>query len=435
MALRLLKLSGKPYLPRDVLETKKADIQRLKAELVEEIAKHLKEKGIDWSADPSGAPSVPEAKDGAVPLALEISSAFVEEPSKEKDDPVPVNKLLVTAKLTNMGEKPLFRMKGLSRSDFVLYKDQELLFGKVEPGQSVERTVKVRLPYYPYARNDIFTVEASSTGDLPAGDSAPADKPADKVLISKSIQIELEDSGRPAFAYSARLLDASSQKPLSALAEGMKAMLKVKVKNTGTAPAHKGIAILRNETGRQVFLEKGRIEFSNLMPHGETEVEFLFEVRSGEHVDHYDFEIVAADSYSSVTLARKLSIPREGSAPTKDSAGPFPNDVEYSPPFITASLVDPETAKSVVLTGKDSLKLEAVIQTAGADRFKAWVFNSVVGNHEVARDKILFAESEGRDPLKIAANVPLKKGINLFTVVSNGKNGLESQQSLVVRRE
>jgi carboxyl-terminal processing protease len=423
MALSLLKLADKPYDPRKTLESRKDDILKLKESLLEEIVKHLKQKGIDWSADPSGSPSKSESGK----LDLEIATRVIQEPSKEKDDHVPVNKLLITAKLTNKGDKALYRMKGLTRSEYFLYKDQELLFGKLEPGQTVEQTARVRLPYYPFARNDLVTVEVSSTGDLPAGEAAPADP----VVLSKPFQIELTDSGRPAFAYSAELLDAESRKPLPALDDGTRAVLKVKVKNLGNAPVHKGIAILRNKTGRQVFLEKGRIEITNLEPQKEVEIEFTFEVRSGDPVENYDFELVAADSYSAAAISRKLAIPR------KDKTGEraFTNGEEFAPPKITASLVDPETHKPVLLTGKGTVKLEALIQGPDSDRFKAWVFNSVVGDHEGPPDKILFADSSGKDPLKIDADVALKKGINLFTVVSNGKNGLESRQNLIVRRE
>jgi hypothetical protein len=62
------------------------------------------------------------------------------------------------------------------------------------------------------------------------------------------------------------------------------------------------------------------------------------------------------------------------------------------------------------------------------------VLNVAIGDHESPPDKIYFAKSRGEEELKIATLVPLKEGINLFTVVSNGNNGLESRQSLLVRR-
>ena len=90
----------------------------------------------------------------------------------------------------------------------------------------------------------------------------------------------------------------------------------------------------------------------------------------------------------------------------------------------------------MILTGRDSLKLEAVIRSPDTDPFKTWIFNSALGSeHDTPPDKIFYADSRGEPQLKIATSVPLKKGVNLFTVVSNDRNGLESRQNIVVRRE
>jgi carboxyl-terminal processing protease len=425
MGLRLLALGGSPFSPRDILQEKKPEIESLKRELFQEIVAALAEKGIDWSA--GEAPAAPEEPAGK--LELSLSSEIVQEPSGDKEDPIPVNKLVVTAKLANKGERTLHRLKGLSRSEYYLYKEQEFLFGKVAPGEMVSRSVSVRLPYFPHARNDLFTVDVSSTTAPPAQDGPPADK----VLLTGSLQVELKDAGRPAFSYAADLIDAKSKEPLTALGPGDEAILKVKVKNIGSATAHKGITILRNETEprRQVFLQKGRIEYAELKPQTETEVEFHFDVREGEPVDRYDFELAIADSYSGATLARKLTIARRG----KEDASPFPNGTQFSPPVITATVLDPETDKPVILTGKDRLRLQAVIRSPDTDVFKAWVFNSALGEHELPPDKIFYVDSRGEPQLKIETSVALKKGVNLFTVVSNDRTGLESRYNIVVRRE
>lgn len=424
MALNVLKLADRPFKPSRLLEEKKGDLLKQREGYFGEVVEQLKKKSIDWSPDPSGAPSVvPEGS-----LDLQLSSEVKQEPSREKDDPVPVNMLILTAKLTNKGTKPIHRMKGLSRAEYFVYKDREFLFGKVDPGQTVERTAKVRLPYFPYSRNDLIQVDVSTTGDLPSGDSVPSDP----VVASRSIAVEVQDIGRPAFSYAATLLDASTGKTISDLTDGVRASLKVKVRNTGSAPAYKGIAILRNETGRQVFLEKGRIEFTNLAPQASTEVEFTFEVRSGEPVEAYKLEFVAADSYSNAAITRKLSIPR---AATQDEV-PFPNGVEFAPPAIVATVVDPQTQKPVLITDKDQLRLDALVKPSDTENYKAWVYASVLGDRENnVPDKILLQSAGGKEDLKIGASVPLKKGINVFTVVSNAKNGLESRQSIVVRRE
>lgn len=419
MALSVLKLAGSPFKASEVLRDKKDDIGKLKDQLFEEIVSKLKQKGIDWSEGDS-AQAVEADK-----LELELAHEFIKEPSPDKEDPVPINKVLVKARLTNKGDKPAHRMKGLSRSDYIAYKDQEFLFGKVDPGQTVERSAKIRLPYFPYTRNDVFTVEVSSTGDISSWDHS-----TDKVLVTRSLDIELKDSGHPAFAYSAELMSTGDRKPMVSLKSPSEAILKLKIKNAGTAPAYKGIAILRNETGRQVFLKKGRIEIQNLAPQGETEVEFEFEVREGEPVERYDFELAIVDSYSGATLARKLAIPRRD----KEDSKPFPNGVFFAPPEVAAAVVDPEAKAAVTVTRKDALSLEALVKSPGSDPFKTWIFNSVAGERQLP-DKVFYADSQGEPKLQFVTSIPIKKGTNFFTVVSSDRDGLESRKNIIVRRE
>ena len=432
VALKVLALGEKPYSPTAVLKTKGGSIEEIEDALFQEIVKELAAREIDWSAPPKGEET--PANDTAGKLDVALASTIVSEPSEDPEDPVAVNKLVVTVKLTNRGDKPLYRMKGLSKSDYFLYKDQEFLFGKVSPGQTISRSVKIRLPYFPHARNDIFTVEVSSTSERTAVverfESPAAPAAADRVLVSGALQIELEDKGRPSFAYSAELREDKTGKPLSSLKPGDRAMLDVKVKNIGNAPAHKGVTILRNENGREIFLND-RPEFTNLVPGGEVQAQISFQVNEGD-ASEYKFELIIVDSYSGASLIRKLTIARGG----KDDTKPFPQGVAFAPPAIEVALLDPETRKPVILTGRDSLKLEAVIRSPDTDPFKTWIFNSALGSeHDSPPDKIFYADSRGEPQLKIATSVPLKKGVNLFTVVTNDRNGLESRQNIVVRRE
>jgi hypothetical protein len=259
----------------------------------------------------------------------------------------------------------------------------------------------------------------------------------------------------------------------------MNALMRLTIKNTGTAPVYKGVAILRNETGRQIFLRKGRIEFpeepkdenvtidfkrteeidfspvndgsvligetseSNgkigpgsveplpgLQPGEVAEVEFSFQVRDGQRVDFYDFELAMVDSYSSVNLVRSLSIPCRDKEDTK----PFPNGVEFAPPRITLSAIDPGTGEPTVVTSGERIQLNASIETPSGQPFKAWIFKSRTGYRELP-DKIYFADSRGDSKLDITKEVDLEEGSQSFTVVVSDRQELEARQTVFVRRE
>lgn len=438
MALEVLEEADKPYNPQSLLEERTDAIKALKARLFDEIVKELAEQGIDWSTNGDPAADIdPET------LELEVTSKVIEEPSGDPEDPVPVPHVRVEARLTNNGDRTIYRMKGLSRSDYYLYKDQEFLFGKLDPGETIARSVKIRLPsYFPHARNDLLTIEVSSMPRTPGWEQP------DTILFAKSVPVEIEDHGRPSFAYTATVLDVGEEsRPVGFLSPGMDARIRLEIRNTGDAPVHKGIAILRNETGRQIFLRKGRREFPEqpeteqtsedetaeeaprveLKPGETTQVEFVFEVRAGDPVEAYDFELAIVDPYSNANLVRELSIPRKGN----DDVAAFPNGVEFVPPRVTAFLVDSDENAAIVTTQKH-VRIKAHIE-AETSSFKTWIYNSLVGDRDYP-DKIYFTDSKGESSLEISRRVHLRPGTNFFTVVARDSRGLEARTSVFVRR-
>ena len=416
-ALDLLEIMNADTKRTSLLERRTDAIQSLEVALFKEIQERLAELDIDWSeGDESEAAAAPK-------VDVQMSAELIQEPSGDDEDPVPVNKLLVTVKLTNNGERTLYRTKGLSKSPFFRYKDWEFPFGKVEPGETIERRVRVGLPYFPRSRNDLMTVEIS-------GDDG-------NVFAKTSTEVKLQDTGRPRFSYVATLFSADSGEPVESLRSGMEALLRVKIKNTGTAIAHKGVFILRNRTGRQVFLKKGRIEFEALAPGAEEEAEFRFEVRSGDPVNYYKFRFGVVDSYSGANLDRRLRIPNTDAERGRQagirSLKKFRGGITYEPPEVAARLSN-DGGDPVLVTDGAQLTLKAHIRSPHGVPFKYWVMHNIAGNFSDFPDKIFYADSKGRSESDLTTQVTLAEGINEFTVVAHDKDGLESRRRLVVRR-
>jgi carboxyl-terminal processing protease len=412
-ALELIRVADKPFRANELLANKKDEIEQLRLDLFDQIVTKLKEKGVDWRS----------GDDGGSDLELKLSHEFVEVPSGDDDDPISIPQVVVSATATNKGSTPFHRLKGISKSDYYPFSEREFLFGKVDPNQSVTRRVRIRLPYFPNSRDDLMTFELTTDNGKP--------------ILTQSMSIRLEDQGRPRFRYEAELRD-SAGKAITAIEPGMDVALALKITNTGSAAAHKGIAILRNETGRQVFLKEGygRIEFTELAVGAIEELEFRFEVRAGEPVESYKFELAVVDSYSRAGLSHALDIPRgdaqrEGVAPTE----PFVNGKVFEPPVIEARLFDPDT-KEVVLTSKRSiLQLESSIRSPRGSALRAWVVSNVLNSSNTPPDKIIFASSGGKDHMELKRPVPIREGVNLVTVFAKDDDNLESRLNLFVRRE
>jgi len=415
-ALRLLGLAKAPFRADEFLTQHKEDISKIQLELFDEIVEKLKERGIDWSPGPT-----PKAAD----LDVQLNHEFAQVPSPDEDDVLPINEVVITARVTNRGDETIYRLKGLTESEYFIYKDREFLFGKLAPGETVERRVRARLPYFPHARNDLFEVKLS-------GESGT-------VIETASGEILLSDAARPGFAYSAEIHSypgedktAAEGALLTAVGPGEHALLQVKIKNTGGATAHKGIVILRNETGRQVFLNKGRIEFDALASGAETTVAFDFEVRTGDPVDAYEFELVIVDSYSGESLSHPILIP--SSVKTSEGGAIFVNGKTFAQPLVEASLVDPETGKRTLVTNRDTLEVRSLVRSTTGSPIKSWIMATLLNSRSSTPDKIVYTDSQGKDSLKLSKLVPIRQGVNLVTVFAKDQDGLEERRSLVVRR-
>ncbi len=413
MALGLLGDMQETNSREAVLKRQKDEIEELNQTLYAEIVARLAELGIDWSAGEN-----PTEKN----VQLTISSERIQEPSGDDEDPVPVNKLRLTARLTNNGTAPLYRVKGITSSEYFLYKHREFLFGKVAPGETVERSLQIRLPYFPNARNDLITIELSGEDDA--------------VFHSGSLALELLDGGRPRFAFKYELIDAKSERPIRSLEPETQAVLRVTVTNSGDATAHKGVVILRSEMGREVFLSKGRVEFTELEAGGDFVADCRFNIRAGVDISLYKFELAVVDSYSGANLSRKLEIPS-----SEFQVKEFTTGTTYEAPIVNATFSAASTngggepgGPPLLVTGASSLTLKAMIESASGAPFKSWVIQSPIDETEIFPDKIFFVDSKGRGESQWQTVVPLSEGTNVFTVVAEDNDGLMGRKNLVVRR-
>lgn len=399
----------------EFLKKHRGDIETIRREQYAEIVDRLKERGIDWQEGDTS-----DQTSGESPaLELAVEHQLVERPSTDKDvDPIAKPFLVMKARATNRSDRPVYRIKGITRSDYYFYREQEFLFGRIDPEATVERTVEVQVPYYPYLRNDSVVIALSG--------------PSGKPFLELEHEVAMGGKERPAFAYSATLLSKESGAPLDQLRPGTEAVVKLKVFNTGRAVAHKGVAILKNESGREVFLEPpGRIEFTELAPGQEKEMEFAFHILPGSTARSYRFELNIVDPYSGESLSRKVQIPGPG-----EEGIPFPHDRRFQPPSVEAAMVDPRAgdgAQPVLVTDLEELELRGTVSRSQAP-FNLWVTTSPLGTEDRDPDKVYFAASRDGKDLPFRTRIRLKKGTHAVHVVASDDHGLQTREVLVVRR-
>src|SRR5699024_9215083 len=75
--------------------------------------------------------------------------------------------LTITAKVTNKGDEPLYRVRAVSDSDYELLDDRELVFAHIPPGKSRSWSIDVEVPAEAPSRIDEITLKFwSDTVDL-----------------------------------------------------------------------------------------------------------------------------------------------------------------------------------------------------------------------------------------------------------------------------
>jgi carboxyl-terminal processing protease len=262
-------------LNRQAMVKETMDVLRAKAEAEDQVvASRFKELGIDWTAEPALAGAPP-----ATVKAATKAAALSPEPSTHQldigmatsahDQAIAAGAMLtLTATVRNTGTTPMYRVYGVSQSDNPLLKNLEFVFGTLQPGQTRQWDVKIKLPADMPSRADGIS--------LSVGDARGMTK-----LQSPTAFVRIEEQKKPRFAYSYRIDDTrAGGNGDGALQVGEAVTLKVNVKNMGPGAAEDVTVSLKNLAGKPLFLDQGRSKLGAL-PAGESkDAELKFSLKS-----------------------------------------------------------------------------------------------------------------------------------------------------------
>lgn len=202
-------------------------------------------------------------------------------------------KLHITVKVKNTSKEPMYQLHGITHSKTDIFDQREFLFGKLEPGQEIARSLEFEIPKDVVGRKDLMKVEIRDV--------------AHEKLSELNIPITLKGLGRPRFAHMVFVDDAKSGNGDGQPQNGEEVELVVWLKNIGDGKAFEPTVLLRNDSGSKVFLKTGREKGGELLPGQETSMRFSFRVK--EPTDKADFEIQIYDGQMHDIWRDKLSIP------------------------------------------------------------------------------------------------------------------------------
>ncbi|MCZ6806709.1 MAG: S41 family peptidase [Deltaproteobacteria bacterium] len=275
-----------------MLRSARPIIERIQKQEDEKVARDLKKLGIDWSAGPDKGPSQ---------VRVVAKTTAGDKPALAGDP------LELEVQVTNEGQKPLYQLRAVTRSDNRLFEGRELVFGKLAPGEtrSWKTTLGIcrmeneeracRIPRNVSDRADGIVVEFEE-----AHGHAP--KPVEVRTVIHALP-------EPRFAYGLQVADNLSGNGDGRVQRGERVTVYFTVKNLGKGRTYKVQANLSNRSGRGVLLHNGRFQTSDLEPGAEWLVPFTFQVLPDFEDKEAKLEVAVGDTDLGVYATKKLQIP------------------------------------------------------------------------------------------------------------------------------
>jgi carboxyl-terminal processing protease len=267
----------------DVYSATKALIAQRMREEAAKITRSLKRLGIDWSergVGPAGAPD-PQFTFSTHPGPKLKAGEKVE--------------LRVTVE--NKGTGDLYQLRAMTKSDNQLWDRRELVFGRVPAGESRTWALPLKLPKDTRSRWDHVTFKFyEGERELP--------QPLEAL-------VHIEGLPRPIFGYAMQLVEVEGNGD-GLIQHGETFELRVTVKNVGEGKALEALATLKNNSGKGIYIQRGRIKLETVEPEKTKAASFAFRVLPRFGKPQADLEVAVVDNALREYVTEKLKLKIDG---------------------------------------------------------------------------------------------------------------------------
>jgi carboxyl-terminal processing protease len=288
LAQRLLKSATKSK-RMAMFQELKAALNKEKSKEQKRIFRALRKLKVDWSMP----------KKGTKVASLKISSRLL--PPKKRKKGVRFNarrlkagvnfRLQITVK--NKSKFPAYRVRGLLKSRYWFLNRKEFIFGRIRAGRSKSWIVEVQLPKWLKSQKHVMKFAVQQEGQ------------AKSQLAKVPLNIHGYKAPRFAFTYAIEELKGNGDQLIQ---PGEEIALRVTVRNIGKGIAPKVIGLLKNKTGRKLFIKAGRIRFGALKPNQTSTSWFRFRVRPATLNPELNMELTLFDAELLTTVREQIKV-------------------------------------------------------------------------------------------------------------------------------
>jgi carboxyl-terminal processing protease len=291
---------------RELVTASKAYLDKVRAAEDKKVSVALEKMGVDWSTGPTST-------SGPAPqLQLTLQPLADAKDIKENKDPKMVagNVVKIRGLVKNTGSAPAYRVRAVLESDNPIFDENEMVFGKIAPGESKSYDLSVKIPASSFTRTD--EIKATLSTQRATLKAAGAD-----------LLVNIEGKPRPMFAYTYQTIDdQKGSNHDGQVQRGEQVRLLVTVKNIGQGRAIHTEAVLRNGMGQEgLLISAGRFDAKDLGA-GETKTfSFVYEVRPEFKGEDYQLELAVGDTVLGESVTDKIKIKIAPGGPTPETAG------------------------------------------------------------------------------------------------------------------
>ncbi len=298
IALALPAPAQAPVEPSSLAPT----VQALAAEEEQRITQSLASLGIDWQPPPADV--------SPATLRVVFAGAATDQAPTSTFTVAAGETTTLKARVTNLGDQPAYRVRAITDSEDPYLDEREFLFGRIDPGETVERTLEVAVGEHERSHIDRVLVSLSAAGDV-------------RTSPDSTTHFDLVAQGRkrPRFAVGLQVLDDPSLGGSiqgngdGRLQVGERVAVRVDVRNDGPGDALDTWVTLRNRSGSAVFLHTGRARLEDIGV-GATKTGTLdLELREVPEHGEAPMRILVSDNKVAEVLAERIVLPVASDAP------------------------------------------------------------------------------------------------------------------------
>ena len=265
------------YTRESMFAAAKPLLEKRSAEEDAKISTALKAYNVDWTEKGVGTAGAPDP-------------AFTFET-------VPAGKLKagdkVELKVTveNKGTGDIYQMRAMTKSENSLWDKREFIFGRVAPGAKQVWSMPIKIPQDTRPRIDPVTFKFfEGSNELPS---------------KLEGQLQVEGLPRPVFGYGISLVEVKGNGD-GLIQAGETFDVVLTARNVGQGPAVETLATLKNNTGKGVYIERGRQKLDKLNVDESKVARFSFRVLPAFDKDHVELEVGIVDLKLREYVSEKL---------------------------------------------------------------------------------------------------------------------------------